>query len=333
MGRLRLNFACGLYDRMVPLLSGEVRPEGIDLNFIVNDDPRDVFDRMSARAEFDVAELSASEYITRHVANDPRFVAIPVFPSRMFRHGLITINARSGIKAAKDLEGRRVGVPLYTMTAAVWIRGHLAHEYGVDLSKISWVEGGINAPGTHGNPTVLPMAVPTHIERNTSTKTMSELMAAGEVDAIIGTRLPTGFRTNPDLQRLFPNYRQIEQEYYRRTKIFPIMHLIAIRREIYEANSFIATSLYKAFSQAKNIALNKMKSSIYLRYMLPWMPDDLDEIEDLFEDGDPWPYGIEENRETLEALCDYMHEQGLIASRPNVDDLFLPVGHVDWQAH
>lgn len=333
MSKVRLNFACGLYDRMVPLLSGEVVPEGIELNFMVNDDPRDVFDRMSSRAEFHVAELSTSEFITRHVAKDPRFVAIPVFPSRIFRHGLITINRKSGIQKPKDLDGKRIGVPLYTMTAAVWIRGHLQHEYGVDLSSITWVEGAITSPGTHGNPTVLPMVRPPRIERNTSSKTVSELLADGSIDAIIGTRLPSGFRTNPDLVRLFPDFREVEKAYYRRTRIFPIMHLIAIRRDVYEANPFIATSLYKAFTEAKNVALAKMKSLVYLRYMLPWMTDDLDEIEELFENGDPWPYGIEENRPTLEALCDYLQEQGLIASRPAVDDLFVPVGHVDWQAH
>lgn len=333
MSKLKLNFACGLYDRMVPLLSGEVVPEGIDFNFIVNDDPRDVFDRMSARAEFDVAELSASEFITRHVAQDPRFIAIPVFPSRVFRHGLITINRRSGIETPKDLEGRRIGVPLYTMTAAVWIRGHLQHEFGVDLSSITWVEGAVTSPGTHGNPTVLPMVHPPKIERKVSPKTVSELLADGNIDAIIGTRLPSGFRSNPDLVRLFPDFREVEKAYYRRTRIFPIMHLIAIRREVYDANPFVATSLYKAFTQAKDLALAKMKSLVYIRYMLPWMTDDLDELEDVFERGDPWPYGVEPNRPTLEALCAYMHEQGLIPKRPSVDDLFVPVGTVDWQAH
>ena len=333
MTRLRLNFACGLYDRFVPLLSGEVDVEGVDLNFIVNDDPRDVFDRMSSRAEFDVAELSTSEFITRHVGGDPRFVAIPVFPSRVFRHGLITINRNSGIKSAKDLEGKRIGVPLYTMTAAVWIRGHLQHEYGVDLSTITWVEGAINSPGTHGNPTVLPMVKPPAIERNVSSQTVSQLLEDGSIDAIIGTRLPSGFRSNPDLVRLFPDFREVEKDYYRRTKIFPIMHLIAIRRDVYETNPFVATSLYKAFTRSKDVALEKMKSLVYLRYMLPWMTDDLDEIEDVFEGGDPWPYGVESNRPTLEALCAYMREQGLISECPEVDDLFVSVGNVDWQAH
>src|SRR5690606_3972385 len=149
-GMTRLRFACGLYDRMQALYTGEVKPEGIELDFVVIDAPRKIFDRMAGAQEFDAAELSCSEFIARRSAGDDSFVALPVFPSRSFRHGLISINASRGIRAPGDLAGKRIGVPLYTMTAAVWIRGHLRHQYGVDLSGVTWVQGSINQPGAHG---------------------------------------------------------------------------------------------------------------------------------------------------------------------------------------
>ena len=324
MDKVKVRFACGLYDRMLPLYTGEVVPDGIELQFEANDSPREIFDRMSGHQEFDAAELSASEFISQQAAGDRSFVAIPVFPSRVFRHGLITVNRRRGIRSPKDLEGKRVGVPLYTMSAAVWIRGHLQHEYGVDLSSINWVQGAINKAGTHGTPTVKPLLRPVKIEKNDSGMTLGELLAADKIDAIIGTSLPASIKTDPDVVRLFPNYREVEREYFTRTGIFPIMHLLAIRRELYEAKPFIAKSLYQAFDKSKNLALEKLRSPVALRYMLPWMTADSDEIDTVFG-GDPWPYGIEPNRATLQALVRYMREQFLIEKEMAIEELFVPV--------
>src|SRR5688572_22300115 len=228
MAKLHLNFACALYDRMQPLYTGEVQPEGIDLNFIPIELPRPIFDRMSGGQEFDVAEYSSSEFVQRFAAKECPFVALPIFPSRTFRHSFISVSRRSGIKSPKDLEGKRVGVALYTMTAAIFIRGLLQHEYGVDLSKIHWVQGAMNEPGAHGSPTVLPLLKPVPIEINNSGKSLSDLLMDGTIDASIGTSLPVAVRKNPDVARLFPNFKEIEKEYYRRTKIFPIMHLVVI---------------------------------------------------------------------------------------------------------
>jgi 4,5-dihydroxyphthalate decarboxylase len=324
MSKLKLTFACGLYDRMLPLHTGEVRPEGIDLSFIVLDTPREIFDRMGGRMEFDVAEMSGAEFLMRSAAGNNPFVAIPVFPSRMFRHGLIAVNRRCGIKGPKDLAGKRIGVPLYSMSAAVWIRGHLQHDHGVDLSDVRWIQGAINKRGAHGNPNILPMFDPPPIEINDSSMTLSELLDARRIDAVIGTSLPDAIRTNLDIQRLFPNYRQVEKEYYTRTGIFPIMHVVVIKRSLYEAYPFVATSLYKAFEESKNIALSKMKSLHSLRYMLPWLPSEIDEINEVFG-GDPWPYGLERNRATLEALLSYTVEQGIIGDRLNLEDLFVQI--------
>jgi 4,5-dihydroxyphthalate decarboxylase len=323
MSRLQLSFACALYDRMQALYTGEVKPAGIDLNFIPIELPRPLFDRMSGGQEFDVAEYSITEFTQRFAGEACPFVAIPVFPSRSFRHGFISIHRKAGVAKPKDLEGRRVGVPLYAMTAAIFIRGLLQHEYGVDLSRIHWVQGAINSTGAHGNPTVLPLVRPVPIEINNSGRSLSDLLEERQLDAIIGTSLPEAIRRNPDIGRLFPDFVELEKAYYKRTGIFPIMHLIAIRREIYERYPFVASSLYDAFVESKKIALRNMFNSRALRYMTPWLMRDIDEIHEVFN-GEPWPYGIEPNRKTLEAVMTYLAEQALIAEPIPVDELFVP---------
>jgi len=323
MAKLRLSFACALYDRMQPLYTGEVSPAGIDLNFIPIEEPRPIFDRMSGGQEFDVAEYSSSEFVQRFANKQCPFVAIPVFPSRAFRHGFIAINKKSGIAKPKDLEGKRVGVPLYTMTAAIFIRGLLQHEFDVDFEKIHWVQGAVNHAGAHGNPTVLPLLKPVPIEVDPSGRSLSDLIEARVVDATLGTSLPEAIRTNPDIGRLFPNYVEMERDYYKRTGIYPIMHLVAIKKDIYERYPFVASSLYDAFVESKKIALKHMFNLRALRYMTPFLMRDIDEIHEIFN-GDPWPYGVEKNRKTLEALVTYLVDQHLIAAPVKVDDLFVP---------
>jgi len=286
MAKVRLSLACGLYDRMQPLYTGEVKVDGIELKFIAIDQSRAIFDRIVAQEEFDVAEFSASEFVQRFANRQCPFVAIPVFPSRAFRHGFIVINRRTGIKTPKDLEGKRVGVPLLTMSAAIYINGLLQHEYGVDLGSIHWVQGAMNVSSAEGNPTVLPLLAPRSIEQNRSNKSMSDLLEDGAVDATIGATLPKAIRTNPDIARLFPNYVELEKEFYQRTKIYPIMHLMAIRKQVYEKHPFIATSLFKACCESKRIALEKMCSTHALRYMVPFLMRDIDEIYGLFH-SDP----------------------------------------------
>jgi 4,5-dihydroxyphthalate decarboxylase len=324
MPKATMTFACGLYDRMLALYTGEVKPDGIDLNFLAIDDPRQIFDRMGKNLEFDACEMSSSEVISRHAAGRRELVALPVFPSRVFRHGFITVN-RDAVKTPKDLEGKRIGTPLYTQTAALFARGVLKDEYGVDLSGAHWVQGATNSPESHGNPAAPPLLKPVSIEQNTSGRSLSELLERGDIQAIIGSGLPDSLRSHPDkVQRLFPDFHARELDYFRRTRIFPIMHLVAIKRDVYEANPFIATSLYKAMTEAKDLALEKMRDVGALRYMLPGMAAELDEIDRTFG-GDPWPYGIEPNRPTLEALVRYMAEQSLIKAPIPVDELFVPI--------
>jgi 4,5-dihydroxyphthalate decarboxylase len=322
MSKPTLTFACGLYDRALPLYSGEVKPVGFNLNFLAINGPREIFDRMGGSQEFDASEFSSSEFVAGHSAGTTPFVALPFFPSRVFRHSMVTINKRSGIKSPKDLEGKRVGVPLYTQTAAIFIRGMLQHDHGVDLSKIHWVQGALNHVGTHGNPSAPPLLQKVDIVTAPGGRSLSDLIDKGEIDAICATNVPTSMRRNPDVVRLFPNYREIEKDYFKRTGIFPIMHLVAMRRETHEKYPFAASSLYEALKQSRERAWALTRETGALRYMLPWMTADIDEIDEVFG-GDPWPDGVEANRKTLEALVTYMHEQHMIAKRMPIEDIFV----------
>ncbi len=319
-----IRFGCGLYDRVIPLYSGEVKPEGIDFELIPNDDPRDIFDKMGARQEYDAAEMSSSEFIAGTAAGTSPFVAIPVFMSRVFRHGFITVNKNAGIRTPKDLEGKRIGVALYTMTAAVFMRGLVENDYGVDMSKIRWVQGAIEKAGAHGSPTVPLLLKKVNIENNTSGKSLSQMLSTGEIDALFGALMPEGFGTDPNIVRLFPNFVEVEQDYYRRTKIFPIMHLVAIRKAIYEKHPAVAASLFRALCESKRLALKKMDYTGALRNMLPWLPAHLEERKAVMGDN-PWPYGVEPNRPTLDALVKYLHQQGITDRVMPVDKLFVPV--------
>jgi len=324
VSRLNLTFACCRYDRMEAIREGAVSIEGIELNCITLKSGREVFDRMVGGREFDVAELSASEFISLMGRGDCPFVALPVFPSRVFRHGYVFINTRAGIRAPQDLAGKRVGLPLYTQTAAIWVRGHLAHQFGVDLSTIRWVQGAVEKSGAHGRPHAPALLRAPALEQNTSGEPLGALLARGAIDALIGSRKPDELGRHPDVARLFPDYRRLERELYQATKIFPIMHLIAIRRELYERERWIASSLYNAFVEAKRRARTRMRYAGSLSTMLPWLIDDIEEIDRLFG-GDAFPYGIAANRPTLEALMQYMVEQHFVARPIPLEELFVPI--------
>ncbi len=324
MPNLPLAFACGSYDRTNALRTGEVAPDGIDLKYVPIEASRDIFDRFVGKGEFDCAELSASEFIRDYDAGDKTFVALPFFPSRAFRHAFIFINRNSGVKSPKDLAGKRVGVGLWTQTAAVYIRGHLENDFGVDLSNVKWIQGAIEKPGAHGNPVTRPLLKHVDIADNASPYSIADLLARGEIDALIAARTAPNHGSNPDIVRLFPNYRDIERDLYARTKIHPVMHLLAIRRSVYERNPWVAASLYKAFVAAKNHAVDHMRVTITQSTMFPWHLHAFEEVEQLMG-GDPWPCGVEPNRSTLEALIMYMRQQHMISKPMKAEDLFLPV--------
>jgi len=248
-----------------------------------------------------------------------------VFPSRVFRHGYMFVNTRSGIRAPKDLAGRRIGVLLYTQTAAIWQRGHLMHQFGVDLSDVHWVQGAVESGGSHGHPHALPLLRPVAVEQNRTGRSLGDLLAAGDIDAYLGSRKPPSFGTHADVVRLLPNHHALERELFARQRIFPIMHLVAIRRALYERYPWIANSLYAAFVEAKRIARARLRYAGSLYAMLPWLQDELEEIDQIFPGGDPFPYGVEPNRPTLEALMRYMVEQHFIAQPIPLEQLFVPL--------
>lgn len=331
MTKLPLTFACGPYDRMEALQYGRIEVEGIDLNFLEIQAPREIFDRMVGAKEFDLSEMSLSEHITNTVNGKSEFVAIPVFPSKAFRHSFICINRRAGIKGPKDLAGKRIGVPLYTMSAAIWIRGDLQNLYGVDLSDVEWVQGAMEKPGTHGKPPAPPQLLKTaNITPNTSEKSLSDMLADGEIDATLGSRVPDSMRTHPEkVGCLFSDPREEEKRYYREHGIHPIMHTVAIREDVYDRNRWMAQSLFKAFQSAKTWALERMYFSAAQRYMLPFLYEDLWEVDEIFG-GDPWAYGLEENRPTLETFVKYLCQQGFIPQEVAIEDLFIPIhGRMD----
>jgi 4,5-dihydroxyphthalate decarboxylase len=323
VANIPMTFACGLYDRMVALATREIQPEGIDLNFIIEDAPRKIFDRMAGSEAFDACEMSLSEVITRVDADKSPFVAIPIFPSRVFRHGFIVVN-RNAIRTPKDLEGKRIGIPIYTVTAAVYIRALLQHEYGVDLSTIQWVTGDMEKPGTHGNPSIMPLLTPVSIEHNHTDKSLGDLLAENSLQAMIGATMPSVLGRHPDVARLFPNYVEVEADYYRRTQIFPIMHVVVIRKEVYERNPFVAASLYRALCASKDLALTRMRSVGALYDMLPWLWQNIADVDKVFGE-DPWPYGLEANRKTLTAFITYLAEQGMISKPMPLENVFVPV--------
>jgi 4,5-dihydroxyphthalate decarboxylase len=326
MSKLKLTFACGPYDRMEAIHYNRINIEGIDLNYVEIQAPREIFDRMVGDHAFDLSELSLAEHISMTAKGNSPFVAVPVFPSKAFRHGFICINRNSRISSPRDLAGKRIGVPLYSMTAAIWIRGDLQNVYGVDLSGVQWVQGAVEKAGTHGKPPSPPKLLkPVDIVQNTSTKSLSEMLRDGEIDALIGSRLPNSLRTDPEkVTRLFENSREEEKRYYREHRIHPIMHTVAIRRDVYEENRWIATSLYKAFLEARKWAIDLMYFSGAQRYMLPWLFDDLQEVDEIFGD-DLWAYGVEENRRTLEAFMRYMRQQHFIDEELKIEELFVPI--------
>ncbi|OGM47315.1 hypothetical protein ABOM_003871 [Aspergillus bombycis] len=320
--KLNLSFACGRYDRTDALAHGEIHPAGIDLNYITIGHPRDIFDRMVGGLEFDVSEMSASEYICRYVDGERDLIAIPVFPSRSFRHDCIAVNTNL-VKTPADLNGKRIGVQLYTMTAAVWIRGAL-QDMGVDLSTITWVEGDFEKPGPHGKANPKPLLRPANRIPNETGKSLGQCLQDGDVAATIGAVVPSCVGKVPHIRHLFPDVRQATKEYYLQTKIFPIMHLVVIKKKIVDRYPFVVTSMFNALNDSKDLALRRMKSPGTHRYMLPFLPSYLDEIDDIFG-GDPWPYGLEENRKPLEALVTYLEDQALIRHKVPLEELFAPI--------
>ncbi len=322
MSDLRLTLACWDYDRTRALADGSVRAEGIDLTFLPLS-VEETFFRMLRNREFHVAEMSLSSYTLSLQRENPPFIAIPVFPSRFFRHSCVFVSAKSGITRPEQLVGKRVGVPEYQMTAPVWIRGILADECKVPVSSVEYFTGGEEEPGREEK---LKLDLPSEIRISAipNNKTLSQMLADGEIDALHSARAPSTLYSRPsDVKRLFPNYVETELDYYRRTKIFPIMHTVVIRRDVYRENPWVAQSLYKAFVEAKRRTIEGLIQTAANMAMLPWLVAHVEQARsELGEDW--WPYGLQENRSVLETFLRYHHEQGLSKKRLKPEDLFAP---------
>jgi 4,5-dihydroxyphthalate decarboxylase len=306
---MRLTLACGRYDRTQALIDGRVKVEGIsELNYLALR-PGETFWRMLNHEEFDASEMSLSSYTILRSEGDARFIALPVFPSRVFRHNALYVRAGSPLRDPRNLKGKRIGVGDYQMTAAVFTRGFLQHEYGVRPEEATWVVGKpIRAIRQ-------PKGVA--IEIVSGGATLEERLESGEIDALLSVMIPRHLGTK--VQRLIADFRRVEDEYYRRTRIFPIMHTLVLRRAVYEANPWLAVSLYRAFCRARDTALAHLYDTDALTVSLPWLIDAIESSREV-----AWDYSIEGSRATLEALVQYLDEQQLTRRRMQVDELFAP---------
>ena len=312
----QLSFACGDYDRTRPLIDGRVKPEGLDLNWMVLS-PHEIWTRMLDHYEFDASEMSLSSYLISRTLNKP-LIAIPVFPARSFRHSFLFVNTKSGINKPKDLEGKRVAQAEFQQTAAVMVRGILQNEYGVDLETIAWFNW--YPPRSE---VILHKSYKT--EPLPSAKVAEQMLEKGELDAMICASMPQVFlEGSPHVKRLFDNPKQEEIAYYQKTQIFPIMHTVVIREELWKADPWIASSLTQAFQQAKQIAYDTLNSKLPFNISLAWLREPLREQRELLGD-DPWAYGLARNKHNVEVLMQYLLEQGLVSKTLEVEEVFAPV--------
>ena len=319
---LHLTLACWDYDRTRPILENRVRFDGIDLTYL-NLVIEEIFFRQMRHQEFDVSEMSFSSYLVSLNKEKPPFIAIPIFPSRSFRHSGIYISANAGIREPKDLIGKRIGCAEYQLSANVWIRGILNDEYGVTPSSFATFIGGLEDPGRIEK-AALSLPPQIKIQAIGPTQTLSAMLESGEIDAMFTPRAPSSFtRGTGKVRRLFEDTYTAEREYYERTKIFPIMHVIAIRREVYERNRWIAQSLLKGFVEAQRMAYKDLHETAALKTMLPWLIKHVADTEKLMG-TEFWQYGYYPNVENLKPFLRYHHEQGLSKRLVTPEEMFAP---------
>jgi 4,5-dihydroxyphthalate decarboxylase len=324
MGKLQLSVAIGDYDRTRPLIDGRVPIDGVD-PVVMTLSPEEIFFRAFRHAEFDVCELSLSSTVIKTAAGDCPYVGVPAFVSRAFRHTSIYVR-RDRIKTPQDLEGRRVGVAEYQLTANVWARALLADDFGVQPSDIIWVRGGLEEPGRAEKIAVaLPPSV--RLEAATGGQSLSAMLAAGEIDAIISPRAPSCHaRGEAHIGWLFDDPTQVAKEYYQRTRIFPIMHIIGVRRSLADRHPWLPAAVLKAFTAAKALALAQLADTSATKAMLPFVEEQLRSARALLGE-DYWSYGLAANRATLEVFLRHHHAQGLSQRLMPPHELFHPSTH------
>lgn len=319
MKKLHLSIATEDYDHFRDFREGTVRAEGIEHTWLMPE-LHEIFARFTANREWDVSELSFAKFSTQVTRPEPDILALPVVASRQFRFSAFYVNRNSKIRSPQDLKGKRVGSPEWAHTAAVYMRGWLQDEAGVKLTDVDWYQAGTNEPGrTEKVELSLPAGVRlTRVED----KSLSDMVASGEIDCALVARPPDCFvNKHPDVERLFPNYLEMEEKYYARTKVWPIMHVIAIKKKILDEHPWVAGSLYNAFNESKNRSVARLIEQSVSRYPVAWLSTYARRMRDLFG-GDPFPFGIAENRPTFEQFLRYVHEQGIAHRHAAVDDIF-----------
>ena len=322
MVEIPVTVACGNYDRTEAIRDGRVKVEGCAVTYLPLY-PEEIFHRVFKFQEFDISEMSFSSYIRTVAAGTSAYTGVPAFVSRIFRHSGIYIRKGAGIEKPEDLRGKRIGVPEYQITAVVWMRGMMQHQYGVPPSEISWRSGGQEQAGRHERTPLKPIPG-LDLKPIPEDRTLVGMLRDGELDALFTARAPSSFlNREPHIARLFPNTRAAEQAYYKKTKLFPIMHLIGIRKLLTEKYPWLATSVYKAFCEAKALAMINLRDVNALMVTLPWLEAETHETAAIMGE-DFWKYGIAENLPEIEALTKYIHEQGLADRRVKVEELFHP---------
>lgn len=321
MKKLHLTVATDDYDHFRDFRLGLVQAEGIETTWLVMD-IHEVFARFAANREWDVSEMSFAKFVAQATEEHPDIIGIPVFASRMFRMSSFYINKRSGIKSAADLRGKKIGLPEWAQTAAVYTRGWLQHEAGVPLTEIDWYQAGTEQAGrTEKVELNLPKGL--RLTRVTD-KTLSAMVATGELDCIMTARPPSSFkRKHPDVARLFPDFQTEELRQFERSKVYPIMHIIGLKRSLLKEHPWVARNLYNAFEESKNRSLQRLTDMSVSRYPIPWLADHVAKLQGRFGE-DLYPYGIEENRATLDTFLQYAYEQGVARRRAKPEELFPP---------
>lgn len=321
MARLPITIATWDYDRVRPIIDGRVEVEGCEVNFLPMT-VEECFHRAYFHGEFDVAEIGLSPFLIALSRGIAPYVALPAFLSRTFRHSSVYIRSDRGINSPSDLRGKRIGVPEYQQSAALWVRGFLKDDFGIEPPDIHWVQGGLEQVGRKDK---FPLNLPPDFPLTTADSgSLSELLAKGELDAVISARAPSCFgRAGVAVRRLFPDYREVEKDYFRRTGLFPVMHAVGVRQDLAAKHPWLAASVYKAFAAAKRIADEDLKEVTALKIGLPWVTAELESTQEVMGD-DFWSYGVAANRKTLEAMTRYSYEQGLAVRKLSVDEIFAP---------
>lgn len=321
MSKLQLSVAMGDYDRNRALYDGRVQIDGCDPVYMLLS-PEEMFFRAMRSRDFDITELSFSSYLVKHSRGDCPYIAVPVFLSRAFRHTSIYVR-KDRIKRPEDLKGKRIGVPEYQLTAIVWARSILQDDYGIAPEDVTWVRGGIDTPG---RPEKIKLELPpgVKIESAPEDKTISDLLDEGEIDGFIAPRPPGGAAAhNPHCAWLFDDPTAVAKDYYRRTGIFPIMHVVGIRKELAQQHRWLPGAVFKAFSESKAKALELLADTSATKVTLPFVEEQLKAARETLGQ-DFWSYGVEKNRKTLEAFLHHHHAQGLSARKLAVEELFDP---------